>query len=37
VLPGESLDQPEHGGNHLFASASVDAAGHDQGNTHEYR
>ena len=34
VLPRQPLDQPEHGGNHLFAAASIDAAGHDEGDSH---
>ena len=35
VLPRQPLDQPQQGGNHLLAAASVDAAGHDEGDAHE--
>ncbi len=34
VLPCQPFDQPDDGGNHLFAAASIDAAGHDEGDSH---
>ena len=34
VLPGQPFDQPEDGGNHFVATASIDAAGHDESDAH---